>query len=1196
MKRISFACLFLFLTTTFLLSQTNPVTSPVSASQAEPKAQAKILDNYGKLPLSFEANHGQTDARVKFLSRTGKYTLFLTGDEAVLTLNSKTNRARIGSATRLPQSSMAAPKTGGVLRMKLRNANPAAKVTGVDELVGTTNYFIGNDPTKWRTNVPTYAKVKYEEIYSGIDLVYYGNQRQLEYDFIVAPGADPHRIAFAVRGAKRIRQDGNGELVFKMSDGEIRWHKPLVYQETDGMKQKIAAHYAITDTNRVGFELGKYDASRPLYIDPLIYSTYLGGRGVNEGLGIAVDNSGNAYVTGYTSSASFPITTGAFQTTINGSSNAFVTKINPSGSVLVYSTYLGGSGTDAGYAIAVDSAGNAYVTGPTNSPNFPTTPVAFQTVCGGGCNGKAFITKINPSGSALVYSTYLGGSGAENGSGIAVDSSGNAYVTGSTGSTDFPTMNPLQPTYGGSGDAFVTEINPSGSALVYSTYLGGSGTDAGSGIAVDSSGNAYVIGVTASANFPTANPLQPANGGGDDAFVAKLNPSGSALVYSTYLGGSDYDQGQGIAVDSAGDVYVTGSTVSTDFPIMNPLQPANGGDYDAFVAKLNPSGSALVYSTYLGGSSNDFGYGGIALDSSGNAYVTGYTLSTDFPTMNALQPTSGGGLDAFVTKINPTGSALVYSTYLGGSGDEFGKSIAVDSAANAYVAGHTTSTNFPITPGAFQTVCGGCSVGGPDAFVSKIGNRLNSVTTIASSSNPSAFGQSVTFTATVTSQGSGTPTGTVTFTYGSTTLCNAVTLSGGTATCAYSALPVGSDLVTATYSGDSNFVGSSASLNQTVNQASTTLTLVSSVNPSGLDSPVTFTATITPQYGGQATGTVTFKDGGTTLGSVAVSGNAASLTTSGLAMGTHSITATYSGDSNFIGSTSNTVSQVVTKATTTTSLVSSVNPSVQGKPVTFTAVVSSLAGTPTGKIEYLNGKTVLATVKLTSGSAKYATSKLPPGSNAITAVYEGDPNNSSSTSAPVNQIVLAVTTISLTSSPNPSAYGQSVTFKAVVTSSIGAPPNGETITFKQGAAVLGTGTLSGGTATISTSTLTVGTKGVTAVYSGDSNFAPSTSKAVSQVISKATSATTLTSSQNPSTHGQPVTFTATVAPQFSWTPTGSVVFKDGTKALKTVTLSGGVASYTTSTLATGTHSITATYNGSGSFLGSSSTPLTQTVN
>ncbi len=329
MKRAYFACLFQCLATTFLLPQSNPVplinqskgvVSPISASQADPKAHARILDSYGKLPLSFEANRGQADARVKFLSRTAGYSLFLTGDEAVLTLSGgkeNTHKAKIAGTARTLQSGMAEPKAGGVLRMKLRDANPAAKVTGADELAGTSNYFIGNDPTKWRTNVPTYGKVKYEGIYSGIDLVYYGNQRQLEYDFIVAPGADPHRMAFDVSGAKRIRQDAHGDLVLKVGEDEIRWHKPVVYQEKNGARQLVSAHYAITGTNRVGFIVAKYDASRPLYIDPLIYSTYLGGSG-DAGSGIAVDSWGNAYLTGSTSSGGFPTTPGVFQTTYGG--------------------------------------------------------------------------------------------------------------------------------------------------------------------------------------------------------------------------------------------------------------------------------------------------------------------------------------------------------------------------------------------------------------------------------------------------------------------------------------------------------------------------------------------------------------------------------------------------------------------------------------------------------------------------------------------------------------------------------------------------------------------------------------------------------------------------------------------------------------------------------------------------------------
>src|SRR5216684_8850553 len=458
MKRAYFICLFQCLTTTFLLAQSNPVpltnqnarvVPPIHSSQADQKAQAKILDGYGKLPLSFEANHGQADERVKFLSRTGGYTLFLTGDEAVLALGGKKTKKNSPQSLKPAAASAmqagfvsghrfsdaaspsqeAAPlgtgpaeattesTTGGVLRMKLRKANAAAKVTGTDELTGTNNYFIGNDPAKWRSNVPTYAKVKYEGIYSGIDLVYYGNERQLEYDFIVAPGADPGRIAFDVRGTKRIRQDGRGELVFKVGADEIRWHRPVAYQEKDGARQSVAARYVISDKNRVGFELAKYDISRPLYIDPLIYSTFLGGSGDDQGLGIAVDSSGNAYVTGVTQSTDFP-TKNPLQSVNGGGRDVFVSKINAAGSALVYSTYLGGSGDDYGFGIAVDSTGNAYVTGYAG-PNFPLMN-PLQT------SGGYFLSKINPAGSALVYSTYLNGGS----SGVAVDSAGNAYVTG----------------------------------------------------------------------------------------------------------------------------------------------------------------------------------------------------------------------------------------------------------------------------------------------------------------------------------------------------------------------------------------------------------------------------------------------------------------------------------------------------------------------------------------------------------------------------------------------------------------------------------------------------------------------------------------------------------------------------------------------------------------------------------------------
>ncbi|MGP0019129.1 MAG: Ig-like domain repeat protein [Candidatus Sulfotelmatobacter sp.] len=473
------------------------------------------------------------------------------------------------------------------------------------------------------------------------------------------------------------------------------------------------------------------------------------------------------------------------------------------------------------------------------------------------------------------------------------------------------------------------------------------------------------------------------------------------------------------------------------------------------------------------------------------------------------------------------------------------------------------------------------------------GNGLTTDMTVTSSLNASLFNQQVTFTVAVTDQSGGTPTGTVTFSDGSTIL-GTVPLSGDTATFTTSALAGGIHPINAFYSGDSNFIGDAGSLNQVITQANTMLTLIPSVNPSGFGQPVTFATTITPLYGGQATGTVTFKDGTTTLGSSVVSGNAASLTTSSLAFGIHSITAVYSGDSNFIGSASNTLSQVVRAATTIT-LLSSINPSVEDKSVTFTATVSSLAATRTGTVQFLNGTAALATVALKSGTAKLTTSQLPPGPNSITAVYSGDTNNSANTSGTVNQLVQAPTTITLTSSPDSSAYGEAVIFTGEVTSSIGPPPDGEAISFKQGSTVLGTGTLGSGVASISISTLGVGDKTITAVYGGDANFTSSKSEVLSQVVGEASSTTTLVSSVNPSNYKQCVTFTATVVPQFGGTVTGSVTFMDGTTTLKRVGLSGGMASYTTSTLAVGTHNITVTYNGSTDFTTSSS-GLTQTVN
>jgi len=698
---------------------------------------ARVSESYGKLPLQFEANRGQVHKDVRFLARGQGYALYLTAGEAVLVL-SKPNV----DAKRDARSTQAQGKSVA-LRMSLVGAAHKPQVSGLDQLPGKANYFVGKDRSKWRTNVPTYAKVHYQNVYPGIDLVYYGNQRQLEYDFVVAPGADPKRIVLGFRGADKFEIDAEGDLVLHASGGDVRQHKPVIYQDIDGVRHEIDGSYVRKGANRLGFQLAAYDASRPLIIDPVVlsYSTYLGGNSGESGGGIAVDTGGNAYVTGYTGSPNFPTTAGAFQATFGSGWYAFVTKFNPAGSALVYSTLLGGSSGSSGSSIAVDSNGNAYVAGTTASVDFPTTAGAFQLVSGGGNDG--FVTKLDPTGSSLVFSTYLGGSSNDQGNGIAVDTAGNAYVTGQTQSSNFPTsVGAFQSASGGCSayypnqcDAFVAKLNSNGTALVFSTYLGGSSDDSGMGVAVDADGNAYVTGNTTSPNFPTTTgAFQPAASGLPAAWVTKLDPAGS-FVYSTYLGGSGGDYGSGIAVDAAGSAYVTGTAGSSDFPTTaGAFQVTSGGLSDAFITKLDPSGSALVYSTYLGGGDYDGGRA-IAIDGKGNAYVTGGTLvsrcycDANFPTTpDAFQPTFGGGYgpaasgsDAFFTKLNPAGSALLYSTYLGGRNNDGGDGIAVDSAGNAYISGSTNSSNFPTTPGAFQPNSGGGGYYVPawDAFVAK---------------------------------------------------------------------------------------------------------------------------------------------------------------------------------------------------------------------------------------------------------------------------------------------------------------------------------------------------------------------------------------------------------------------------------------------------------------------------------------------
>ncbi len=825
-------------------------TSPAAAKRPTPGQSAAVVQQYAKLPLSFEPNLGQAKGDTKFLARGDSYSLFLTSDEAVLLMKGRSTK----SAT--PGTKSAPAYSTGVLRMKLEGSNPAPDFSAQDELPGKSNYFIGAQEN-WRSNVPTYGRVAEKNVYPGIDLLYYGSQRKLEYDFNVAPGADPKAIQITFDGARKLKVDAAGNLILSLAGGEVKFEKPFAYQMKGDEKEPVTARFHLGDRKyRVYFALGDYDATRPLVIDPILsYSTYLGGSEIDGANAIAVAPDNTAFVAGGTFSTNFPVAH-ALQPNDGGGldfpQDAFVTKISADGSTLLYSTYLGGTNSDVANGIAVDAAGEAYVAGTTLSKDFPVTPGSFNTLCGGdGECGKSFnsnglivsngfLTKINAAGSGITYSGFIGEYENVTGNAVAVDGNENAYVTGQVdpngfasngigtplsltvapspggaisngdgtstifitsalalainsqvvisgvgGTTADPNppspydgvfivlsstpgsfvidtaggaasgngtvvVNPAPPFPissnafqkqhgGGSTDAYVVKVAATGTAFLYSTYLGGESEDSGNGIAVDKNNHAYVTGLTFSNAFPTTgSAFQPANGGNGDAFFSEIDTLGGTLTYSTFIGGAQLDQGNAITIDGFGDAFIAGGSASTGLGTAGAFQPnctldAQGNcEGDAFVAEINPNvsgaGSELLF-TYLGGSLADSA-SGIALDTLGNVYVTGSTVSQDFPiAAAAFQATYGGGNDdAFVTKMNPTGSALLYSSYLGGTQTDNGNGIAVDTSGSAYVAGQTCSTNFPVSNPVQAGPGGNC-----DAFISKV-SILNGIQL-----NPSAL-------------------------------------------------------------------------------------------------------------------------------------------------------------------------------------------------------------------------------------------------------------------------------------------------------------------------------------------------------------------------------------------------------------------------------------------------------------------------
>jgi len=1087
--------------------------------------------SYTALPLAFEPNRGQADASVRFLSRGAGYALFLTSDEAILTLRGPADDV-------------------SVLRMTLPGAQPPLHISGLDELPGKINYLIGDDPAQWRTNVPTYASVKYESVYPGVDLVYYGNDRELEYDFVVAPGADPKAITLAFDGPEAIEVEPAGDLVLRSPRGELRLRRPIIYQVVNGVRVPIAGDYLIKAPNRVGFRVAAYDRSHPLVIDPvLVYASYLGGNKTDRAFGIAVDGAGTAVLTGDTISANFPVkapsSLSAYQSTLskNTTTDCFITKVNTSatGSAsLVYSTYLGGSGNDQCVAIALDSSGNAYVTGQTFSSNFPAK--ALSTSNRG--TSDAFVVKLNATGSALVYSVFIGGSADEAGFAIAVDSAGQAYVTGMTTSSNFPIVGGFQTTLGDTsalGDAFVAKFSGDGSTLLYSTYLGGNGADEGRGIAVDGAGNAYVTGTTASTNLPTVSALDAALSGTSDAFVAKINTTKTgpaSQIYTTYLGGSCAEQGRAIAIDAGGFAYVTGQTFSTDFPgaaasgFQGTLGEAGnpcGATGDAFVAKVGPSGATLAYSSYLGGTNADLGLG-IATDGAGNAYVTGVTSSSapGFPiTSTALDLTLNGASDAFITRVNTavTGAAsLVYSTYLGGASTDQANAVALDGVGNVYVAGQTSSSDLS-TPNGFQLALGG----GTDAFVAKIAGlaKTANLSITKTTSGTPTVNANLTYNITVTNGGPDTATGVVM----SDTLPSGVTFvsatpsqgSCQTATCNLGSLAASASatvtiVVTPTVAQsvtntarvsateiDPDLTNNTASLTSTPPvPTALTLQLVGTVS---VGSTITLKATLTRTDTNTAVAgaTINFTVDGTSVGSNTTDGSGVATVPFTVTAGSHTYQASFAQST--IGTTVLSASSgsggTVVSSVPTALVLNSVSPASvpQGSAglVTLTATLTAGGAGVAGATVTFTVGAASPVVAITDAngvaSASFNPSALAAGNYNVQASFAGQSLGgttyvaSTSNAGTLTVVPPTLTSLALSVTPSSATAGTGVSLSGTLTAN-GVGVAGATIAFTVDGTGVGSAgpTNASGVATLSYNTagLSSGTHTVAASFAGAS--------------------------------------------------------------------------------------------------------------
>jgi hypothetical protein len=727
---------------------------PTAANGEQPSQHAgldrrRILDAYAHLPITFEQNQGQLHPDAKFMSRGGGLTTYLTSDGAVFTMALPaapgTQRARSVSRAHLtsPASSDETSSQDGEKRMvavwmTLVGANAQAALTGQHPQAGVSHYLQGNQPEAWRTHVQHFGRVHYAEVYPGIDQVYYDDGGKLRYDFIVQPGTDPAAIQMRFAGMRRLALGADGDLLIHVGGADqaavLRQHAPFTYQEIDGLRREIGSRFLVTG-DTVAFALDEYDPTLPLIIDPaVVYSTFLGSTEEDLGLAITVDLAGNAVVAGETYAADFPSTAGTYDPSFNGTQDAFVIKLNATGTALLFASFLGGSSFDSGYGVAVDLFDNIYVTGITQSANFPTTLGAFDRSYNGPVNGyDAFVIKLNATGSSLVYGTYFGGTGDDFAAGITLTGGVHAYVAGTTNSTNLPTtLTAFDRTANGGNDIFVTKFNATGTGLLYSTLVGGNSIEIADGIAVRA-GLAYVTGDTTSPNFPTTvGAFDTTPNGGSDVFVFRLDSTASSLGYSTLLGGSGDDIGFDITLDALGNTFVVGNTASVNFPTTaTSFDTTANGDLDAFVTKLDLNASTVIFSTYLGGAGEDSAFG-VSVDGNRSVYVVGETKSANFPTTaNADDTTINDATfyDVFLTELNPGGAALIYSTYLGGTDDDTALAVRVDANFNVHLTGSTRSANFPTTVGAFDTTYNDLNVNN-DAFAAKFALPTGPIDTI----------------------------------------------------------------------------------------------------------------------------------------------------------------------------------------------------------------------------------------------------------------------------------------------------------------------------------------------------------------------------------------------------------------------------------------------------------------------------------